>query len=100
MGYSIHALVSQVSEFHVFSVLVATCASIVFIVLYIIGNGHPSYGKYARVGKGLLEPWLRWEPPTRWRLDDCEAEGYQKVSKSEDITVLYRRFHAFSQFSA
>ena len=46
------------------------------------------YHRFPKLGKGLLEPWLRWEPPTRWRLDDYEAEGYRKHNKRGQPFVL------------
>lgn len=56
-------------------ILLATCACIAVT----IENGRRTYGGFPRIGKGLLEPWLRWETPTRWCLDKYEAEGYKKV---------------------
>lgn len=55
--------------------LVAVCA----YATLVIRNDQSAYRRFPKLGKGLLEPWLRWETPTRWRLDEYEAEGYKKV---------------------
>lgn len=44
-------------------------------------NASSTYSKFPRVGKGLLEPWLKWQTATRFRLNECEAEGYAKYNK-------------------
>ena len=68
----------QIPPFLGFTVLAVACIA----VLRLIGNGHPEYPTFPRIGKGFLEPWIRLHSPARaFRLQEYEQEGYEKYSK-------------------
>jgi hypothetical protein len=63
---------------HWLSFIVLTTASVVLGGL-LIGDGTPIYKQYPYVGQGLLKPWLNWTTADRWRLEELERVGYEKV---------------------
>ncbi|KAF2656935.1 putative cytochrome P450 [Lophiostoma macrostomum CBS 122681] len=54
---------------------------VVLLLCFFLGDSNPRYPQFPHVGAGLLSPWLRWETPARWRLNEYEEAGYKKYSK-------------------
>ena len=52
------------------------------VTFRLLRTTRPCYHDFPRVGRGLLAPWIWWQPPTRWCLDAYEDEGYRKFSKT------------------
>jgi hypothetical protein len=63
---------------HLLSFIALTVATVIFGGLF-IGDGTPISKQYPYVGQGLLKPWLNWTTADRWRLEELERVGYEKV---------------------